>query len=144
MKIGDEVYVHGFVDEIRKDTIIIRNDGGYFGTATNEVLEKQMQESSENCISRQAAIEAIEEYADRLQMVDWKENPGVPYKAYALNWCINTIRDLPPAQPEPIKINIEDFNKEDWERLKKEWGNTPITVLPSAQETREERTDCSK
>ena len=103
MKIGDEVYVHGFVDEIRKDTIIIRNDGGYFGTATNEVLEKQMQESSENCISRQAAIEAIEEYADRLQMVDWKENPGVPYKAHALNWCINTIRDLPSAQPERRK-----------------------------------------
>ena len=51
-------------------------------------------------ISRQAAIDAIEEYADRLQMVDWKENPGVPYKAYALNWCINTIRDLPSAQPE--------------------------------------------
>jgi len=50
-------------------------------------------------ISRQAAIDAIEEYADRLQMVDWKENPGVPYKAYALNWCINTIRDLPSAQP---------------------------------------------
>lgn len=48
-------------------------------------------------ISRQAAIDAIEEYADRLQMVDWKENPGVPYKAYALNWCINTIRDLPSA-----------------------------------------------
>ena len=52
-------------------------------------------------IDRQAAIDALEEYADRLQMVDWKENPGVPYKAYALNWCINTIRDLPSAQPEP-------------------------------------------
>lgn len=54
----------------------------------------------DDTISRKAAIDAIEEYADRLQMVDWKENPGVPYKAYALNWCINTIRDLPPAQPE--------------------------------------------
>lgn len=52
-------------------------------------------------IERQAAIDALEEYADRLQMVNWKENPGVPYKAYALNWCINTIRDLPSAQPEP-------------------------------------------
>lgn len=41
---------------------------------------------------------------------------------------------LPSAQPEPIKINIEDFNKEDWERLKKEWGNTPITVLPAQPE----------
>lgn len=47
MKIGDEVYVHGFVDEIRKDVIIIRNDGGYFGTVANEVLEKQTQEPSE-------------------------------------------------------------------------------------------------
>ena len=36
MKIGDEVYVHGYVDEIRKDVIIIRNDGGYFGTVADE------------------------------------------------------------------------------------------------------------
>ena len=26
---------------------------------------------------------------------------------------------LQSAQPEPIKINIDDFNKEGWERLKK-------------------------
>lgn len=44
MKIGDEVYVHGYVDEIRYDdtkrvsTIIIRNDGGYFGTVEDEVI----------------------------------------------------------------------------------------------------------
>jgi len=38
MKIGDEIYVHGYVDEIRKDNIvIIRNEGGYFGTDVNEV-----------------------------------------------------------------------------------------------------------
>ena len=54
-------------------------------------------------ISRQAAICALEEYADRLQMVDWKANPGVPYKAYTLNWCINTLRDLPAIQPEIIR-----------------------------------------
>ena len=38
MKIGDEVFVHGYVDEIRKDTIIIRNDGGYFGTVSSEMF----------------------------------------------------------------------------------------------------------
>ena len=38
MKIGDEVFVHGYVDEIRKDCIIIRNDGGYFGTVPSEVF----------------------------------------------------------------------------------------------------------
>lgn len=59
-------------------------------------------------ISRQAAIEAIEEYADRLQMVNWKENPSVPYKAFALNWCINTIRDLPSAERKKGKWIDQD------------------------------------
>ena len=59
----------------------------------------------DDLISRQAAILAIEEYADRLQMVNWKENPGVPYKAHALNWAINTLRDLPSAQPEHGRWN---------------------------------------
>ena len=36
MKIGDEVYVHGYVDEIRNDVVIIRNNGGYFGTVADE------------------------------------------------------------------------------------------------------------
>ena len=64
MKIGDEVYVHGFIDEIRNDVIIIRNEGGYFGTVPSEVVEKE--ETSQNLtkpnksdlISRQAAIDA--------------------------------------------------------------------------------------
>lgn len=39
-KIGDEVYIHGYIDEIRKDNIIIRNNGGYFGTVENEIIKK--------------------------------------------------------------------------------------------------------
>ena len=81
MKIGDRCFVHGYIDEIRKDTVIVRNDGGYFGTIPSEVTG-----------------------------------------------------ELPSAQPEPIKINIDDFNKEDLERFKKELGNTPITVLPAQPE----------
>ena len=38
MKIGDRVYVHGHVDEIRKDTVIVRNEGGYFRTVQSEIL----------------------------------------------------------------------------------------------------------
>ena len=50
MKIGDEVYVHGYVDEIRKDTIIIRNDGGYFGTVQSEVIAaEQAKPTTEDC-----------------------------------------------------------------------------------------------
>ena len=39
LKIGERVYVHGHVDEIRKDTVIIRNEGGYFGTVPSEVVK---------------------------------------------------------------------------------------------------------
>jgi len=39
MKIGDEVFVHGVVDEIRTGTVIIKNKGGYFGTARREIFE---------------------------------------------------------------------------------------------------------
>ena len=38
LKIGDEVYIHGFVDEVRSDTVIIKNEGGYFGTVTEEII----------------------------------------------------------------------------------------------------------
>ena len=42
MRIGDEVYVRGTVDEIRGATVIIKNKGGYFGTKKSEiVLEPQ-------------------------------------------------------------------------------------------------------
>ena len=47
MKIGDEVYVHGYVDEIRKDVVIIRNEGGYFGTDASEVILADRK--TENC-----------------------------------------------------------------------------------------------
>ena len=38
MKIGDRCFVHGYIDEIRKDTVIVRNSGGYFGTSPGEVI----------------------------------------------------------------------------------------------------------
>ena len=57
------------------------------------------------------------------------------FKVKELKKAIDHVVELlTSAQPEPIKINIEDFNKEDWEQLKKEWGNTPITVLPAQPE----------
>ena len=37
IKIGDKIFVRGYIDEIRKDTVIVRNDGGYFGTILSEV-----------------------------------------------------------------------------------------------------------
>ena len=45
LKIGQEVLIHGYVDEIRKDTVIIRNEGGYFGTVEYEVTDIEMSDT---------------------------------------------------------------------------------------------------
>ena len=57
MKIGDRIYVRGYVDEIRKDTVIVRNDGGYFGTIPSEVItgelpsaQPEQRLSCKNCV----------------------------------------------------------------------------------------------
>ena len=44
MKIGDTVFIHGYIDEIRKDMIIVRNNGGYFGTVPSEIICGEMPE----------------------------------------------------------------------------------------------------
>ena len=57
MKIGDRIYVRGYIDEIRKDTVIVRNDGGYFGTIPSEVItgelpsaQPEQRLSCKNCV----------------------------------------------------------------------------------------------
>lgn len=42
MKIGDRIYVRGYINEIRKDTVIVRNDSGYFGTIPSEVITGEL------------------------------------------------------------------------------------------------------
>ena len=74
-----------------------------------------------DCISRQAAFDALDDAEDAFGYLtrDWEE----------------VLMELPSAQPEPLKIDLSGYSEEDWERLKKEWRNTPITVL-SAQPKR--------
>ena len=49
MKIGDEVYIHGYIDEIRNDVVIIRNEGGYFGTVPSEVNCSEIPNNCTDC-----------------------------------------------------------------------------------------------
>ena len=101
MKIGDRIYVRGYIDEIRKDTIIIRNAGGYFGTIPSEVITGELpsaqpertQERTEthacDCISRQMLLEYIHgEPVGRL-LCDKYNLDGL-------------IEQFPSAQPEPL------------------------------------------
>ena len=54
-------------------------------------------------ISRQDAIDALEEQLDYLQMLNKNENPIAEGKWYGVNWARNTITDLPYKQNERPK-----------------------------------------
>lgn len=58
-------------------------------------------------ISRQAAIDALEEQLDYLQMLNKDENPKAESKWYGVNWARNTIADLPSAEPTLYGYNID-------------------------------------
>ena len=47
MKIGDKVLIKGTINEIRKDVVIIENDGGYFGTVPSEIIIDSPTKSAE-------------------------------------------------------------------------------------------------
>ena len=66
MKIGDEVFVHGYVDEIRKDVIIIRNNGGYFGTIEGEIViaDTPQTELTAKCLNCRNAKACKEKHWD--------------------------------------------------------------------------------
>ena len=97
MKIGDRIFVRGYIDEIRKDTVIVRNDGGYFGTILSEVtgeLPSTQQETHEkrtethacDCISREAAIDAVSRGCQEFRGIFAE--------------CEKNLNALPSAQPD--------------------------------------------
>lgn len=59
MKIGEEVRVRGVVDEIRKDTVIIKNRGGYFGTVPEEI---ETDGCEPKAVDRSSILRAVGKY----------------------------------------------------------------------------------
>lgn len=73
MKIGDRIYVHGYVDEIRKDCVIVRNDGGYFGTVKSEIVEAQETEDIVSVIRCKDCKHSEPWYADKRRCFLWSD-----------------------------------------------------------------------
>lgn len=84
MKIGDRCFVHGYVDEIRKDTVIIRNKGGYFGTDLGEVITVN-DTAHPNWIS----VEDRLPDANDDVLLQFKGNMGVGFYEDG-DWAVNT------------------------------------------------------
>ena len=105
MKIGDRIFVRGYIDEIRKDTVIVRNDGGYFGTIPSEVItgelpsaqpEKRTEKRTEthacDLIDREAAVDAIYHH----------------FPSVSRTRARTMLHELPSAQPEIKPIDYQD------------------------------------
>lgn len=91
MKIGDEVFVHGYIDEIRKDCIIIRNEGGYFGTVPNEIKPKTKPQTDNDLIL---------EWSCSFSECDNFENFGLNERCV---WCKQIQRKTTEPQAERSK-----------------------------------------
>lgn len=63
LKVGQEVLIHGYIDEIRKDTIIIQNEGGYFGTVECEITDIDMPNTND-------VLDKIRAEIDKARFID--------------------------------------------------------------------------
>lgn len=69
----------------------------------------------DDLISRQAAIDAVEKAVTK----------------EAARW---SIKELPPAQPEPITVYIDhELTREEYKKLREDVANAPIMLRPAAQ-----------
>lgn len=87
MKIGDEVYVHGYVDAIRGNTVIVKNKGGYFGTSKKEVTpdRKDCAEivyptDEYIVVAHDKAIHLVRKDSNVRVIVDRQPAPDCPWK----------------------------------------------------------------
>ncbi len=81
MKIGDRIYVRGYIDEIRKDTVIVRNDGGYFGTIPSEVTGELPSAQSEIIRCKDCKLFGDPKCLMCLDGYDWAEPDGYCHMA---------------------------------------------------------------
>lgn len=79
----------------------------------------------DDLISRQAAIKAVYDLPNCYNGYS---------DTYDKAWIIGLLGELPSAQPEPIKINIDhELTKDEYEKLRKDMADAPIVLLPTAE-----------
>lgn len=98
MTIGEEVLIHGYIDEIRKDIVIIRNEGGYFGTVPEEIRSSsEIPNTCEDAVSRQAAIRAIEALQRPIMR---EESNYYQFKFSGMSEALGAVENLPSVTPQ--------------------------------------------
>lgn len=98
MTIGEEVLIHGYIDEIRKDIVIIRNEGGYFGTVPEEIRSSsEIPNTCGDAVSREAAIRAIEALQRPIMR---EESNYYQFKFSGMSEALGAVENLPSVTPQ--------------------------------------------
>ena len=96
MKIGDTVYIRGTIDEIRKDVVIIRNKGGYFGTVPEEIqegwidTEKLWSTTRERTVNQ--ALEIIDYATEKMTRDEFKTREVLMKSMQAMRRQVEALR----------------------------------------------------
>ena len=77
-----------------RDTFTEQSD---WQTSLDIAIKALEQEECEDCISRKEALKLFDDRFIELQKVHQKD------KQYGVNWCINTLKDLPSVNPQKPK-----------------------------------------
>ena len=94
----------------------------------------------DDLISRQAAIDALDQIFDRCEEIEAHLPEGDPdrtgykmYPDYMTVW--KYLHQLPSAQPEPLTLRVNpELTKEEYDKLMQDIKNAPIVLLPSVQQ----------
>ena len=93
-KIGDRIFVRGYIDEIRKDTVIVRNGGGYFGTILSEVTgELPSAQAERTCVNCGRTVNNGGWYADGRTRCPIEEHYALPKDGYCHLWEKRNVTD---------------------------------------------------
>lgn len=104
MRIDDEIYVHGYLDEIRQDKVIIRNEGGYFGTVVGELVEAIPKDQFEAKLKADLKAILVELQLEIEEIEVAKENTEIR----AGEQCMKgTCIDLIQQKIDKLKGNVE-------------------------------------
>ena len=91
IRIGDEVYIHGFVYDVRKDVVIIKNEGGYFGTVADEIMPSAQPERT--CVNCGRTANNGGWYADGRTRCPIEEHYALPKDGYCHLWEKRNVTD---------------------------------------------------
>lgn len=128
MKIGDEVYIHGYIDEIRKDTIIIKNEGGYFGTVIDEIVANGtlLEEVLEDIDNGIQATNSKDAYSTGMRngmkwvksLLDGKEPNFDDCEEPSIDDVIINGKEIEPKANKSPCYNCKHFEKSGWSHCK--------------------------